>query len=1099
MNPFNVKTVKLNGKNLIEASAGTGKTFSIAVLVLRFVLESNFKIKEFLLVTFTEAAVAELEERVRKFLNEAHKYVKTGVEIDVLLQEIINLSIEKQGKEAIEEKLRNALVLLDEIQITTIHGFCNNSLKQFAFETQQLFEKELITDESKLVEQSVNEFWRREITQLPLENLEVLFSVGFSRSELVQSAKKSLSGFKFTANAALSETVISEIGELEPVFEAQKAKIFNGLKADESIYKTLKGRNSESYFEAEEAFYQFIESKINSPKPPAYLNKLPEDFLSDTHTAIDLESKIQATKIAYKASVHEACLGFVHDKIAQLKKQESLQSFNDMINDVHLAIQGEHKVNFITQLKKRYKVVFIDEFQDTDKMQYDIFYEAFGNKIYDSLEGVYPTTVFYIGDPKQSIYAFRQANLATYNLAKESSKSFTMDTNFRSVPKYIAAMNLFFLPVQGFNFFKEDKINYLEVKALSDESKYKDLTIKGLEDKPLAFVEYKVVGDAFDDIAAQVYEFLTNAKIDGKAIKPSDIGVLVRKNSQGKDIKASLSKYSIPSVVVDDSKVLKSEEALLIRYLLQLFAEPNRNNLNKVLVSAFTFYSEKDLEQLDLSKELNRIGVLIEECTQYGVYPSLMSFLKLYDCQMALQHNSASNADRAISNYMQIAEVCNQRQLRYNEDLIAIIAWLKKEYEQDDALSMYEQRIESDQEAVNIVTIHKSKGLQYKIVFIFCPDSSSSKAQGLINYQNLTGEYEFTFAELNEEAFQLKEQQEAQELMRLWYVALTRAVYKSFVYWKSVASNPGIIQTHKQLLIQDNRYHDYFEELEKKELEIETYITDNQFNYKEYPKVNTAIDFKTSWSISSYSSIRNKEYHHVQKTKLEGLKDYEEFVFHQMPRGASFGDFMHQIFENIDFQNQDKIKSYLKRKVNSSTSNSILNEKNEVQYLEFINQVLESKLMGDFKIKDIVNKLPEIEFYFQIDQLSEVELSKDFEFPISFEQKEYKGFVNGFIDLTFEADGKYYILDWKSNHLGDELSAYSAENIAQAMTESNYHLQYFIYTIALCRQLKQINPAFDYDTDFGGVFYVFVRGCRKGEGSGVFQHKPSRKSIEKYL
>lgn len=1110
MQQFDVKTVKINGKNLIEASAGTGKTYSIAILVLRVLMETNIKIKELLLVTFTDAAVAELDERVRKFLRTAYRYAEQQTKIeDKTISEMVDLAISQTNKEDVLQKLHDALVFLDEVQITTIHGFCNYTQKQFAFETDQLFDKELLADESLLIDEAIHQFWRTEITGLPVEYLKVLFESKFGREEIQRSVKNSLNGFVFKGEQKDLNEVFTNLQSQLKTQEEKNEAACGFVSELEDVVDQL-GRSKAGYKKLMPTPEEFVLKFCGAIKEEKdFVDLFPTEFIALGEELVGLEESINLLRLGLKGILHHQIIDYVTQKLASIKKQKSLQSYNDMISGLHTAITSEHNERLIKQLKKRYKVVFIDEFQDTDKVQYDIFYEAFGNQKYDELEGVYPTTVFYIGDPKQSIYAFRQANLKTYSMAKETSQVFDMDTNFRSVPDYVEAMNVFFEPTKGYPFFKDERIKYIPVKPSSKWKENQELKIRGIECKPFSFVGfgYQKAKEAYANITYQVLELLKDGKIADRKIVPNDIGILVRTGSQARDIKDKLSEQNIPAIVVDDSQVLKSDEAKSVRYILEAILEQDRSNLNRVLLTPFTFYSHEELMQLDMAAEISRFAEVVETFKEFGVYPALITFLELYESADALQFKIAHKAGRALSNFTQLAEICNQRQLRYNDDLPSLITWLQKEFERTEKSSEYEQRLESDRNAVNIVTIHKSKGLDYNVVFTYFPQGGGGHKDTFVQYQNEeTAGFEYVFKDFDEEKEALKETQEAQEMMRLWYVAITRAVYKSYIYYddlnkKREADESKIIATHKTLLLDKDQY---FEDLGLDVVDMEPYEPEKELLNGTLREANKTVKFKSDWTISSYSSIRKKEEHHVStKVVLDDLEGYEEFVFHEMPRGANFGNFMHLIFEQIDFEDKEQIHTFLNDKIGTPFAHKLLTEETISDYEELVHQVVQSVYTDEkgnrFHLSEVTEKLPEMEFFFDVNDFNEVELKQQFDKPFSFEYNSYSGFVNGFVDLIFEKNGRYYILDWKSNHLGDNIEAYNAEAVEQAMTDANYHLQYFIYTISVCRYLKQINPNFDYDRDFGGVFYVFVRGCRAGESTGVFYNKPSWESVEGYL
>lgn len=1111
---FNVTSIPLSGKNLIEASAGTGKTYSIAVLVLRVLLEKNLSVKELLLVTFTDAAVAELDERVRNFIREAYALLVNEKENESkdAIGEILRKALKETSREELVKKLKNAILLLDELEVSTIHSFCNNSQKQFAFETNQLFDKQLVKDNSDLIRLAVNEYWRKNITSLPVQYLELLRSRDFDISVLRNAVKKTLNGYEFAGKTALELNQIFKgiDGGLEKI-EAHKKELESYVPevslALPNVRKSALRDELIAIASDKELFIEKYLANIYSSKPSKTLtgNKIPESFLEALSCFEELKNEYDLAIVRLSSYLIQHCVKQSVAKVNAVKKNNSLQTYTDMIDGLHKAITKKDNERIVKSLKKKYKVVFIDEFQDTDKVQYEIFYEAFGNKKYDALEGVYATTVFYIGDPKQSIYGFRQANLQTYNQAKKVSNVYTMETNFRSVPAYLEAMNTFFSTPND-SFFIDQTIQYVHVKASNGWLEKEGLK-RTLDVCPVSFIPMGAKGIV--TATNEVVSLLEEGTIDGKPVCPSDIGILVRSKTHAKEFKKILSRARVPATVVDDTKVLQSYEADCVRYILEAFLHYDQNTVLKALATPFTSYEIEELGSVDISAEMTRFIPITEAYEKSGIYAGLMKFAQVYHSFDAIRANEYLFPERTITNYLQIADLLNERQFRYGDDLSSLIDWLLKVKSRDDLPDEYEQQLESDQDAVNIVTIHKSKGLSYKVVFVYFDDKPREKKNEMMEYQSVDGLFYYNYRGLDEEVDAMQVEQQHQENRRLWYVALTRAVYKTYICYKALAKNvdpetsPLATIPHLKNRLENNGFFDQLEVEEelvkwrKKRLEEEG---SEGFSRK----VDHSIPFSSSWSVSSYSSIRKKDAHHaIEKTKLDDLEGYNEFVFHRMPRGASAGDFLHQIFERVDFTQPEKIKPFLERFQNSSVASSYFKKDTLTDYEAFINHVLGTKLeingSESFAISAISKKLPEMEFYFSIDDFNKETLKTRFKKPFSFEYPSYKGYVYGLIDLFFEHEGKYYILDWKSNHLGDTVEEYSADRVEEAMTLSNYHLQYLIYTISVCRFLKQTLPDFNYEKDFGGVFYVFLRGCRAGETSGVFAYKPEWSCVREYL
>ena len=229
---------------------------------------------------------------------------------------------------------------------------------------------------------------------------------------------------------------------------------------------------------------------------------------------------------------------------------------------------------------------------------------------------------------------------------------------------------------------------------------------------------------------------------------------------------------------------------------------------------------------------------------------------------------------------------------------------------------------------------------------------------------------------------------------------------------------------------------------------------------------------------------------------------YDEFIFNQLKRGANTGNLLHHIFERIDFTDSQRWQQVIENALKRYISNPPLEYSSQLTIL--LHHVTEATLNvagTSFQLKELQwdKKLNELEFDFNVALFNPDAVSRlsTPELPIQIKYaKELEGIMNGKIDLFFEHGGKYYILDWKSNFLGDRPSDYSKENVKAAMSESNYHLQYLVYTLAVKKYCQLRVPGFDYDSHFGGVIYLFVRGIRKDKDQGIFAYKPPRALID---
>lgn len=392
---FDVLTEGLQGKKLIEASAGTGKTYSIAILVLRIILEKDIPIEKILMVTFTKAAVAELETRIRKFIRTGFKYMSGREDLDE--GDNIRKVIENADK-SIEEKkdlLSKAVQNLDNLSVMTIHSFCQKTIDEFTFETNQSFDFEIVTDETDLLKNESNRYLREVLNVMNLETFKgIRKSLDFQKMhELIG---KHLMGMKFIDSRPdedlsieeLKQEIISRRGDLDSFIENKFTEIISkGIKSNALLTEAIAGNIEE--------FKRRFRDQINKPaKYFVNFEFMKADFLEYEKAIKDAEDEF----INY----------FYHDffkradeEIHKIKQNRGYISYNDQIKTVNEVSESEV---LQTKLLDKYQAIFIDEFQDTDKHQYEIFNNVFTNVLPESSK---KSIIYYIGDPKQSIYGWR--------------------------------------------------------------------------------------------------------------------------------------------------------------------------------------------------------------------------------------------------------------------------------------------------------------------------------------------------------------------------------------------------------------------------------------------------------------------------------------------------------------------------------------------------------------------------------------------------------------------------------------------------------------------------------------------------------------------
>jgi exodeoxyribonuclease V beta subunit len=1123
---FDVLQFELQGKKMIEASAGTGKTFSVAILVVRLLVETETDIKSILMMTFTKAAAAEMEERIRLFIREAFSYLEDGHDVNDTLKSLLDdIADTDEKKIIILEKLKRAILDLDQMSVSTIHSFCSNILTEYAFETGQLYGVEPLEDLTLLIQGYVNEFWRLNVATLNPMILAELIDLKYNRDSIVKVIQDVLSGKRYVPyiagnnydltiqdNMTASEHIEAHFDQITVTVNAMRGGV-----AKTNLLLLIENNNFQEIAE----FLIFVNKKSTSARPD-YIDDF--SYIMNDLFHIELIQKINCNAI-----------NDILEKIKDHMLSNNNISFDDMIVKMEAAITLPTGGAIISALSNKYKAVFIDEFQDTDKSQYNIFKNVF-------IKNNHETFVCLIGDPKQMIYAWRKADMGTYIAAKADmdlingdQAVYFMKENFRSSYKYIDAMNLFFTAFppnfETFNMSGEveyQNINFPQIGARTLNEITDADTESGL--LPMNIEMYQAKPDMNKRFMRDIQGLLkgnTTIRIPDpkepssyRKVRASDIGVLVRTKKQANSIKKLLSKYGIPAVKIDDANIFETIEAEQILYLLEAFNERTPNKIKRALLATFINIQSNTIVNIDTDIITEKFKTYNDIFEKKGVYHALKSFFTGFNIQHYLLFEFGIGGERVYANLIQVAESLHQ--IEHEKKLAAtdLKIWLRKMIAQQENIktSEYEQRIESDENAVKIVTIHKSKGLEYNIVFApFLDLKPFPKGNSSFRDEN----DEFCFIEhdyLNNVQEGLFESQNEEENKRLIYVAITRAKYRSYVYATTNTRYMGTISSFISKITQNQQEDidglikivrldpEYTENLR---YPIRSFYRDIQETIAPSPKEFLGDFPIDNWWKMSYSRLASKNHEIKEFTKPDQITDaFDKFVFEQFPKGAKAGNILHTILEKIDFTTNDdgnwdiEIDSALNfYRVKGNLESLKSNIKLWLEHILNTNILMPDGVtlkLSEVKHEDRIN---ELEFDFNMNEFDAISVANvvgETEVRINTELFKIKGVMNGKMDLFFRHNGKYYILDWKSNFLGFTLDDYQKANVEEAMTDSNYHLQYLIYTMASRLYLKNRIPDFNYDDHFGGVVYLFLRGIRNVENSGgIFTEKPTVEVLDR--
>ncbi|WP_243977136.1 exodeoxyribonuclease V subunit beta [Vibrio natriegens] len=1167
----------LHGARLIEASAGTGKTFTIAGLYLRLLLghgsaETKHRVPltvdQILVVTFTEAATAELRDRIRARIHDARIAFARGHSSDPVIQPLLNeFDDHKQATEILLQAERQ----MDEAAVYTIHGFCQRMLTQNAFESGSRFNNEFVTDESHLKAQVVADYWRRNFYPLPFTLAGEVRQLWGSPSALLSDISNYLTG------APLSLSVPAMKGSLADVHTENLKKIdelkaqwrgsqddFLALISDSDINKRSYTKKSlPTWLEAVNAW---AATETTGYDYPDKLEKFAQNILSEKtpkgsapqHAVFEAIEAFLANPISLKAPLLAHAIEHCRVMLASAKNQKQWLSFDDLLTQLSASIDTDESELLAERIRTLYPVAMIDEFQDTDPLQYSIFSRIYLNNPECGL--------FMIGDPKQAIYGFRGADIFTYIKARNQvSAHYTLGTNWRSSADMVQAVNqVFALPDSPFIY--DSDIPFLPVNYSPNADKriwtmggqkQPALTywLQNAEEKPLPKGEY--LTRMAEATASQIQTILTQAQlgqaclVNGekeKTVQAGDIAVLVRTGSEGRMIKQALADQGIASVYLSNrDSVFTSSVAQDLQRLLQAVLTPeNDRALRASLASELFALDAASLDALNNDEivwenAVNEFKEYRKLWIQRGVLPMLRAVIsKRHIAERLLEEGASSqgeNGERVLTDLMHIGELLQQASNELDSDH-GLLRWLAQSISDaenglggsDDQI----QRLESERNLVQIVTIHKSKGLEYELVFL--PFVFSYREASEAKYYDAANDRTVLDITGNDASMQQADKERLAEDLRLIYVALTRAVYACFIgasplrNGRSTKEPTGVHRSAIGYLVQNGQeggINDLYQGLKQQQDKLdcvalgeppqqleEMYVAPQEevcdLTAKE---LQNPID--RNWRITSYSGLVKQGSHQTEHDATieitgfdidssdeqdeEDLVEPERSIF-TFPRGARPGTFLHSLFEEIEFTQPATTEENTQIILGLMESEQL-----DEEWLPILQQLIDTVLATPLDGKSLLlnqkapsQRLVEMEFLLPIEVLSAPALNRVIQRhdPLSAKAGDLgfqtvQGMLKGFIDLVFEHQGKYYVLDWKSNHLGDDVTHYHGEALKSAMADHRYDLQYQIYALALHRFLRSRLANYQYDQHFGGVYYLFLRGMDGQSDHGIFSAKPT--------
>ncbi|MGO3859131.1 MAG: exodeoxyribonuclease V subunit beta [Neisseriaceae bacterium] len=1148
--PFDPLTVPIAGVNLVEASAGTGKTWSIAALYLRLVLQQRLPVASILVVTYTRAATAELKSRLRARLNEALYYLEGRLSNDQVDEFLITLL--GQLEEPVPQqvlRLKAAISQFDNAAIYTIHGFCQRVLKDSAFVCASPFQVKLVQEQDDVLLRLAEDFWRHHVShdaiwaqlvyqhQLDPQALLMAIKAHLSKPYLITDQPESS-----LANAverlqtqwhSLSEADISAMSDQFWAIHA----CLNGNKyrktTFEAVFQTLLRAKQE------QDVHRLLPQQANLLKldPEALMagaKKGMAEQLQDLSAFLPLGPLLRALS-GYQNAVNDeltrlklAFLAFLNDGMQAYNRTHQQRRFDDLLLDLGQAISHEQQGPALAaSMAQEWQVALIDEFQDTDPIQYDIFQRAFvANQ----------RPLFLVGDPKQAIYKFRGADIFAYlEAAQSADHRYTLATNFRSHQALVEGIGQLF--TRHPQPFLLPYISYNEVKAHRADpvvSPYDTpIQVYGLntadDDKPNLNKDVARARSA-DYCAQDIAVKLTAAanghyRLGDAPLQAGDIAVLVSTHNQGKQIAQALRKRHIDSVSLSQESVFASSEAKAIYELLSWWLNPTHNaSMRLVLANLFFGYSAEAIYALNQNEA--QALQLIEEAQQAhdlwqrkGVFYAYQHFTARHQVQARLL---SQRQERSLTNLTQMMELLSEEAPKHFS-IHGLHEWLQQQiiaaHEGKARSEAAQLRLESDEHLVKIITIHASKGLQYPLVY--CPylwdaKSPSRQQQAFYSLHHAQkGTLLLTEEQVSDaDREQVLLEQQAEQL-RLLYVALTRAK-------ELLVLNLGNPETAEHSAIQyllaeqplnfdaEGRYFQLQPQPQDEPLLVPQAHASERHQARHYTASPRPFVLHTSFSSLSRhtQSISNSDdvmpqldpaEHSTQSVEsLSTAVDLDTPTSFTFPKGAHAGVCLHSLLEHYDFRlaaadqpNLDTLRDILAQSGFEPSWYEPLMPMLDATSSAYLNAAGHSQL----RTIEPGKRLDELNFLFSaqgfnLQQLKHTLRQNQFGLPEAMHQaidaltfKEINGYINGFIDLICQDEqGAVYVIDYKSNHLGYESERYTPEALVGAMAEHHYYLQAMLYAVATRRYFRSRHTALP----ALHIRYLFLRGLLPESQNGIW-------------
>jgi len=1086
--PTVLNTIPWDKHAIIEASAGTGKTFTLEHMVVEFIIVKKIPLENLALLTFSEKAADELRLRIRTLI------VKV-LQADGCVEELDNSWLIGDVE---RDLLRQSLKKFEKASISTLHAFFMKILLENAFEGGRLLEQSSASDVEvfdkaflMVMRQDTSSHHRRQQAMISwLANHKTIDDL----KNLIYKSHKSKGELHPVIDIAACEKLVMQLTQ------CYDSKVFAEYYQRSNINKKSLGSilNELPLLEELCAEYKVTQNIFNfchgmteiSCKrlvAPTLNKKIKDltfydDFPNELIRCIDCLKEWLKFSLSVELLMVKLFREPLRKRLKEIKESQGLFEFDDMISVVKEALMSSQGRGLAKDIRSRFPIAMIDEFQDTDETQWEVF-----KKIYIESE---ETQLYLVGDPKQAIYSFRGADLQAYYKAREEicaagGKQVNLDTNYRSSSLMVQFFNQLFSNTTDQSFFMDDMIDYQQVNCGC-----KELVAADKEGKTVAPVvllraedEAALTTDDFLDrqdcyIVREILELVKHKKIQYgsptlRTLRWKDIFILTRKNSEADRVQKVLTEAGIPCCFFKKNALLRSKEARELLDVLNAIVRPG--SVPHRLKAWVTSYFDISYSQIPYFKQLPDTHPLIrvfyewKELADKSLLTDLFNHLT-EDSGKTRRSLMSSQDDQTIENTQQLIEMLLQQVNEGVEDLNTLIYFLEDKIRHVDLSGDTVQRVPADTDRVQLLSSHKSKGLEAPVVFVYGGFNKSNATNKLHKFH--INEQVVTFVgKATDEVKERVASEELQDDQRLMYVALTRAQVRLYLPW--VPKDKGNkLKVNGCYSLVNSRLTDFFEtgELDNNLFEINDLITSPP-EIQEKKSISVLLKPNNSRSqlpfdilkqrynvggTTSYSAKKRHE-HYDQKELIEISSEEGRRDLH-LPAGSRFGVLLHELLEMVPKQyfHGNDLDSWLSHNtIKTFVSEKIRQYGFDLSTYEYVCQLIHNAYTKPINLGEggVVESLH---------RLDKVSYETEFLYP-DLSNREY---VIGYVDMIFEFNDKVYMVDWKT----DVLDNYSPKNVSEHVA-NNYRIQIDLYSTALKRYLKKIP-----NLQYGGMLYVYLRG-----------------------